>query len=240
MVARGCRWWQDVTVGTVPITLRNRACVWKYLCRLACTYLGSTILLFLRNSGNTDRILSMALQSDEIDNWKRSITDKIYDKYWDNISTFYLARGKRSIVDIYENIQTVLLCFKVMLGKHWESKNRFIFFSCREEFDRRFLSLFIERTSKSNSSIVLYFYQPDDEYRLSNSEKILFGGETILRCKEEMRCTFEGKNDRVISTRFGGCVTERGGRVVKGHAGFVGGRNSLFEDKQLNQPLRPI
>lgn len=73
--------------------------------------------------------------------------------------------------------------------------------------------------------------------RLSNSEKILFGGETILRCKEEMRCTFEGKNDRVISTRFGGCVTERGGRVVKGDAG---GRNSLFEDKQLNQPLRPI
>lgn len=163
MIARGCRWWQDVTVGTVPITLRNRACVWKYLCRLACTYLGSTILLFLRNSGNTDRILSMALRSDEIDNWKRSITDKIYDKYWDNISTFYLARGKRSIVDIYENIQTVLLCFKFMLGKHWESKNRFIFFSCREEFDRRFLSLFIERTSKSNSSIVLYFYQPDDD-----------------------------------------------------------------------------
>ena len=34
-------------------------------------------------------------------------------------------------------------------------------------------------------------------------------------------------------------VGERGGRVVKGDADFVGGRNSLYEDKQLSQPLRP-
>lgn len=217
MVARVTR--RDVR--TVPITLRNRACVWKCVCRAILisdrqfalhicfsarvtrprVILETATPLFLQK---TDRILWIQKRLDEIDRENNQLRIKFVVNNWNNI--------------VDNNI-----------------RYRFAP-ACRKRIDY-FISRFFLLFLFIDTSNCLFLWTEKNSFR-KKTKKILFGGESRI-VKKRWGARWGGKNDCVISTRFGGC-NRKGWARRKRWCWLRWRQNSLYEDKQLSQPLRPI
>lgn len=197
MVARVTR--RDVR--TVPITLRNRACVWKCVCRAILisdrqfalhicfsaratrprVILETATPLFLQK---TDRILWIQKRLDEIDRENDQLRIKFVANNWNNI--------------VDNNI-----------------RYRFVP-ACRVFYFSLFPSIFIYRYIKLS-----ILWTEKNSFR-KKTKKILFGGESRI-VKKRWGARWGARMIAWFRQGLEG-VTERGGRVVKGDAGFVGGR----------------
>lgn len=201
MVARVTR--RDVR--TVPITLRNRACVWKCVCRAILisdrqfalhicfsarvtrprVILETATPLFLQKM---DRILWIQKRLDEIDRENNQLRIKFVVNNWNNI------------VDNNIRYRFVPACRKRI-----------------EYFISRFFLLFLF----IDTSNCLFLWTEKNSFR-KKTKKILFGGESRI-VKKRWGARWGARMIAWFRQGLEG-VTERGGRVVKGDAGFVGGR----------------